>query len=423
MNVLVIGSGGREHALVWKLAQGSSVRRVLWAPGNPAARVDAKVKIREVKDGDIHGLADLAEKEKIDLTVVGPEAPLVAGIADEFRRRGLAIFGPSRKGAQLEGSKVFAKQFFLKYKIPTGQAAIFSKIREALTFSHRQPKPLVIKADGLAAGKGVVICANDGEVERALREIMEQKVFGESGNQVLIEECLSGREVSVHAITDGQTYQLLASAQDHKRALDNDHGSNTGGMGAYSPAPLFTSELETRVRTEIFDRTIAGLQAEGIPYCGVLYAGLMLTADGPKILEYNCRLGDPETQVILPRLKNDLAEVLVAACLGGLKSISLQWNPDPAVCIILAAGGYPASYRKGDIISGLEQAARGEGVHLFHAGTSLQGNNVITTGGRVLGVAAIAPTLRQAVEQGYRAADMTAFEGKHCRRDIAARIE
>lgn len=420
MNVLVIGGGGREHALVWKLAQSGCVRRILWAPGNPSATVSAKVELRPTKMEDIAGLADLAEREAIDLTVIGPEGPLVSGLGDELRRRKLRAFGPSRDGARLEGSKVFSKRFFLKHGVPTGRAEIFTAFKDALAYARAQPKPLVIKADGLAAGKGVIICSNDAEAERALREIMEAKIFGAAGQQVLVEECLTGPEVSVHAITDGKTYRLLASAQDHKRVFDGDRGPNTGGMGTYSPAPIFTPELERRVRAEVFDRTLAGLRADGIPFCGVLYAGLMLTPDGPKILEYNCRFGDPETQVILPRLKNDLAAVLLAACDGNLESITLEWRSEAAVCVILAAGGYPGSYSKGDSIRGLEAAATQKETHVFHAGTALAGNHVVTAGGRVLGVTALGKDLREAVARAYHAADMIQFEGRHCRRDIAA---
>ncbi|MBI4025960.1 MAG: phosphoribosylamine--glycine ligase [Verrucomicrobia bacterium] len=421
MKVLVIGGGGREHTIVWKLAQSPSVSCVHWTPGNAAARPGSKVVIQSVKADNVRALADLAQQEKIDLAIAGPEAPLVAGVGDEFQRRGLAIFGPSRQGAQLEGSKVFSKQFFLKHGVPTGRAVIFSDFNEALAHVRRQPKPLVIKADGLAAGKGVTVCADDHEAEQALDEAMRQKVFGESGRQVLVEECLSGPEVSVHAITDGRAYRLLVSAQDHKRALDGDHGPNTGGMGAYSPAPIFTPELEARVRTEIFDRTLAGLRAEGIPYCGVLYAGLMLTKDGPKILEYNCRLGDPETQVLLTRLDGDLAAILMAACRGGLEGVEMKWKREAAVCVVLAAGGYPGPYRKGDAIGGLEEAARLDGVHIFHAGTALHENKVVTAGGRVLGVTAIGANLRDAIHRAYQAADTIQFEGKQCRRDIAAK--
>ncbi len=421
MKILVIGGGGREHTLAWKLAQDEQVSRIFWSPGNAAARLPQKVEICNVRADDVHALADLAVKEKVDLTVVGPEAPLVAGVADEFHQRGLRIFGPTRQGAQLEGSKVFSKQFFLKHGVPTGRAGIFSDMDEALAFARKQPKPLVVKADGLAAGKGVIICANDAEAEKALREIMEQKVFGEAGQQVLVEECLSGPEVSVHAITDGTHYKVLASAQDHKRALDGDRGPNTGGMGTYSPAPIFTPELESRVRKEVFDRTLEGLKADGIPYCGVLYAGLMLTKDGPKILEYNCRFGDPETQVIFTRLENNLASVLSAACDGKLGSVDLRWKSDAAVCVVIAAGGYPGNYRKGDVIDGLDDASRCDGTQVFHAGTTLKDGRIITTGGRVLGVTALGKNHRQAVDHAYGAVKKIRFEGMQYRRDIAAK--
>lgn len=421
MNVLVVGGGGREHTLVWKLAQSPKVRRLLWSPGNPAAPCEPKVEKPAVAADDLPGLVTLAESAKVDLTVVGPEAPLVAGLADEFRRRGLKVFGPGRDGARLEGSKVFSKRFFLKHGVPTGRAEAFTNFDVALAFARKQPKPLVVKADGLAAGKGVIICRDDTEAECALAQVMREKAFGDAGREALVEECLTGPEVSVMAITDGKDFRILASAQDHKRIFDRDEGPNTGGMGAYSPAPIFTPELEKRVRTEVFERTLAGLKAEGIPFCGVLYAGMMLTPDGPKILEYNCRFGDPETQVVLPRLKNDLAEVLLAACEGRLGKVALDWTPEPAVCVVLAAGGYPGAFRKGDPISGLDTAAAKPDASVFHAGTALKEGKVVTNGGRILGVTALGPTLRDAVDRAYAAADLIAFDKKHCRRDIAAR--
>lgn len=420
MKILVVGAGGREHAIVCKLLESSKVSRVFWCPGNLAAPIRQRLEIRPMPILDIANLVALVQREKIDITIVGPEAPLVAGISDAFLKHGLAIFGPTQSAARLEGSKVFSKEFFLRHRIPTGRATIFSQLNEALLYAEKQPTPMVIKADGIAAGKGVIICKTYVEAETALRDIMEKKIFGNAGDRVLIEECLSGPEVSVHAITDGVTYRLLASAQDHKRVLDGDRGPNTGGMGTYSPASLLTPELEKRVRLEIFDRTLAGLKADGIPFCGVLYAGLMITPEGPKILEYNCRFGDPETQVILPRLENDLVEVLLAACHGHLDSIDLHWKSDAAVCVVLAAGGYPGTFRKGIVIHGLAKAAQQSGVQIFHAGTTLQGNDVVTAGGRVLGVTALGRTMREAVTQAYAAENLIHFEGKHCRRDIAA---
>lgn len=418
---MVIGGGGREHTLVWKLAQSPSVEKIIWTPGNPAAQMGAKVECRAVKADDVRGLADLAEKEKVDLTVVGPEKPLVLGLSDEFQKRKLTVFGPTRQAAQLEGSKVFAKKFFFKHGVPTGRAGIFSDLPSALAHARQQPLPLVVKADGLAAGKGVIICQTAAEAEKALREIMEQKVFGGAGSQVLIEECLSGVEVSVHVVTDGGSYHVLAGAQDHKRVFDRDEGPNTGGMGAYSPTPFFTPEIEKITREQIIERTLKGLKAEGIPFCGVLYAGLMLTKDGPKILEYNCRFGDPETQVILPRLKNDLAEVCLAACRGKLSEVKLDWEPASTVCVIMAAGGYPGSYAQGDVIAGLEEAGRMQNVWVFHAGTAMKDEKVVTAGGRVLGVTAQGSDLREAVDRAYRAVDTIRFKGCHARRDIAGK--
>jgi len=421
MKVLVIGGGGREHAIVWKLSQSSSVDRIFWTPGNPAAKVAAHVSIPSLNTNDFSALADFAKKEHVDLTVVGPEAPLVAGISEIFQNRGLAIFGPTKAGAQLEGSKVFSKEFFLKHKIPTGRARAFSNYEEALAYSKMQPKPLVLKADGLAAGKGVVICVQQEEVQSHLAQIMKERIFGEAGQKVLIEECLTGTEVSIHAITDGKSYQMLPSVQDHKRVFDHDEGPNTGGMGTYSPAPIFTPALEERVRREVFDRTLTGLREEGVPYCGVLYAGLMLTPEGPKILEYNCRFGDPETQVLMMRLKSDLGQALLAACRGELDRVRLDWSSEAAVCVILAANGYPGPFKKGDVIRGLDAAAARPHSFVFHAGTTVNGRDVVTQGGRVLGVTARGADLREAIRRAYEAADLIQFDGKHCRRDIGSK--
>lgn len=422
MKLLVIGSGGREHTIVWKLLQSPIVKSIAWTPGNPATQLGNKVKIENIKVDDVKALANYAEAEKIDLTVVGPEVPLVAGVADEFIKRNLKIFGPIKQAAQLEGSKVFSKEFFLRHNIPTGKAEIFSNFDQALKYAKSQPKPIVIKADGLAAGKGVLICKNDEEIESGLRDIMLNKVFGEAGGKVLVEECLTGQEVSVHAITDGNSYQILASAQDHKRALDGDQGLNTGGMGTYSPTPLYTPELEARVKTEIFDRTLAGLKKDKIPFCGVLYAGLMLTKDGPKILEYNCRFGDPETQVILSRLESDLAEVLLATCSGKLSTVTLKWSEKASVCVIMAAGGYPGDYRKGDAITGIKEAEEGGDVMVFHAGTTLKDGKILTSGGRVLGVTALGSSLGDAVSTAYKAVEKINIKGVHYRRDIAGKV-
>lgn len=421
MNVLVIGGGGREHALTWKLCESPSVSKVFWAPGNPATPKHSKLEHRSIKQDDFAALIKLAKDEQIELTVVGPEAPLVAGVANEFQKNKLRIFGPTQSGAQLEGSKVFSKKFFLKHQIPTGKAEIFSELQPAIAYAQKQPKPIVIKADGLAAGKGVIICKSDQEAEQALREIMEQKIFGDAGKQVLVEECLSGPEISIHAITDGNSYELLATAQDHKRAFDGDQGPNTGGMGTYSPAPLLSPSLEKQIREEIFDRTLAGFKKDGIEYCGVLYAGLMITQDGPKILEYNCRLGDPETQVILSRLENDLAQVLKLTCDGKLKEVHLQWKSESAVCVVLAAGGYPGNYSKGDFITGLEKVSKIPLTQVFHAGTTWQNESVVTSGGRVLGVTSLGNTLNQAISSAYKAVDLIEFRGKQYRTDIAAK--
>ncbi len=418
MNILVIGSGGREHALVWKLSQSSTVQQIFWAPGNSAANVDPKVALAPLDLKNLASVAEFAKQRHVDLTVVGPEAPLVDGISDMFLSHKLAIFGPTKSAARLEGSKVFSKEFFLRHHIPTGRARSFSNHSDALAYARSQPKPLVLKADGLAAGKGVVICTSQEEIEIHLQQIMQDRVFGDAGQQVLIEECLQGVEVSIHAITDGHTYQVLPSVQDHKRVFDRDEGPNTGGMGTYSPAPVYTPEIDQRVRTEIFDRTLAGLKTDGIPFCGVLYAGLMLTPDGPKILEYNCRFGDPETQVLMIRLKSDLAPVLLAAAQGRLHQTQLEFSDEAAVCVVLAAGGYPSTFQKGNPILGLESCTSIPDGAVFHAGTARNGAHIVTHGGRVLGVTAKGSDLRQAIRRAYAIADTIQFDGKHCRRDI-----
>ncbi len=415
MKVLVIGGGGREHALAWKLSQSPRVSTVLCAPGNPGMQ-----GIQTVPISDMHALCDLAVKERIDLTMVGPEAPLCDGIVDLFRSRGLRIVGPDREAARLEGSKAFAKAFMNRHGIPTAAAAVFTDSAAALDYVRTQSVPVVIKADGLAAGKGVIIAATIAEAEAAVRTCFEG-AFGEAGKTVVVEECLVGEEASILALTDGTCFVPLASSQDHKRIGDGDTGPNTGGMGAYSPAPVVTPELWKTIEREVLERFVRGCRAEGMDYRGVIYAGIMVTAQGPKVLEFNVRFGDPETQAVLMRLDSDLAEALVATADGKLQGVELAWSDDPAVCVVMAAGGYPGTYAKGAIISGLEGAAA-TGAVVFHAGVSRNSDGrLVTQGGRVLGVTARGATLRDAVAKAYRAVDCIHWDGATCRRDIAAK--
>lgn len=419
MKVLVVGSGGREHTLVWKVAQSPLVKRIFCAPGNGG--IGEQAKCVEIPATDIPALVDFARKEGIDLTVVGPEAPLTEGIADEFLRRGLRIFGPSKAATQTEASKVFAKEMMVKYGIPTAAHAVFADAEEALAHVRRREAPLVVKADGLAAGKGVIVCRTKEEAEQAVRHIMVEKTFGAAGERAIVEDCLVGEEASLLAFTDGITILPMDSAQDHKPVFDDDRGPNTGGMGAYSPAPVVTPEIYRRINEEILTRMVRGLSAEGIEYKGVLYAGLMITEEGPKVLEFNARFGDPEMQALLPRLENDLVEVMNAVIEGRLSEIELRWNPASAVCVVMASGGYPGAYEKGKVITGLDWLPS-DSVHVFHAGTKrLEDGRVVTSGGRVLGVTGLGKTIAEAIETTYRAVRRIHFEGAHYRTDIGAK--
>lgn len=419
MKVLVIGSGGREHALCWKLAQSPRVTKLFCAPGN--AGIAEVAECVELKAEDLQGLSRFAQKNQIELTVVGPEAPLCAGIVDLFRENGLRVFGPSKAAARLEGSKAFTKQFLLKHKIPTAAVQICRDPRAAREQICRSKFPIVIKADGLAAGKGVIIAQTAAEAEDAIHSIMEDKVFGASGDQVLLEECLVGEEASILTLLDGNSFVTLPPSQDHKRVFDNDQGPNTGGMGAYSPAPVVTDAMLQRIETEIIQATIDGLAREGIEYRGVLYAGLMITADGPKVIEFNVRFGDPETQAILPRLDFDLAEAMEAVIDGKLDERKWPTKKEACVSVVMAAGGYPADYKRGTPIRGLQEAAKLSNVVVFHAGTKRSDGQVVTNGGRVLGVTALGNDIRAAVDRAYEAVKMIRFEGAHYRKDIAAR--
>jgi len=418
MNILVIGSGGREHALAWALARSPRVDRVYVAPGNAGtAEVAENLPIAA---GDIDGLAAAARAHHVDLTVVGPEAPLAAGIVDRFEAEGLAIFGPSARAAQLEASKAFAKDLMARHGIPTARHRTFSAYDEALAYVRQAPYPLVVKASGLAAGKGVTVCCEPQQAEEALHRAMVAREFGASGAQVVVEECLSGPEASVLAFTDGRTVAPMVVAQDHKALFDGNRGPNTGGMGSYAPAPIVGPELLAEIKASILQPVVDALRSEGIVYRGVLYAGLMLTQRGPQVLEFNVRLGDPEAQAILPLFAGDLVPVLEACLDGTLHQVPLRWQLRHCLCVVIASGGYPGAYRKGLPISGLAEAARLPDTLVFHAGTERQGGQVVTAGGRVLGVTALGDTLAQAAERAYQAAGCVHFEGMHYRRDIGA---
>ena len=419
MKVLIIGGGGREHALAWKLAQSQKVTKVYCAPGSPG--IAQQAECIPIAPTEIDKLVAFAVERHIDLTVVGPEAALCAGIADSFCARGLPIFGPTRQAAQLEGSKVFSKRFLLKHGIPTAAAEVFGDARRARQFIRKQGAPVVIKADGLAAGKGVVVAQTVEEAEQAVNDIMEKRIFGDAGAQVVIEECLRGEEASVMAFVDGKTVKLLAPAQDHKRVLDGDRGPNTGGMGAFSPTRVVDIKLGGDIH-QIFLRTLAGLRAEGIEYRGVLYAGLMMTDAGPKVLEFNCRFGDPETQVIVPRMDFDLVEAALAVVNGTLDEFELKWKRETAVCVVMAAAGYPGPYERGKVIEGLKEPPKLANVIVFHAGTKRTADGqVVTDGGRVLGVTALGDDIEDAVRGAYNAVERIRFDGAHYRRDIGAR--
>jgi len=417
MKILVIGSGGREHALVWKIAQSPKVDKIYCAPGN--AGTAGLAENVDLKAEDVSGLKKFARDKKIDLTVVGPEAPLVAGIVNQFEKEGLRIFGPRSEAAAIEGSKVFSKQFMVKYEIPTAASAIFSDPNEALDYIDQIGAPLVVKADGLAAGKGVVVCQTKQEAVAAVKLIMEKKEFGKAGDKVIIEECLIGEEVSILAFTDGKSIIPLASSQDHKRVFDNDEGPNTGGMGAYSPAPIVTERLMEEIYLLVLKPFVSGMQEEGIVYKGVIYAGVMVTKKGPLVLEFNARFGDPETQPILMRMKGDIVPIFEAIIDGKLDDRLIEWDEKAAVCVVLAAGGYPGHYEKGIPIEGLDRIDQLENVVVFHAGTKLESSKqIVTNGGRVLGVTALGGSIKFAIKKAYQAVDMLHFKGMHYRKDI-----
>ena len=419
MQVLVIGGGGREHTLVWKLAQSKKVTKLYAAPGNPGMKELAECVDLDIADLD--GLADWAEKHAIDLTVVGPEAPLVAGIVDVFKARGLTIFGPSAKAAEIEGSKIFSKELMEKYGVPTAFFKVCDNLADARAFVEEKGAPIVIKADGLAAGKGVVVAMTKDEALAALDEMMGAHKFGSAGNRVVIEEFMEGEEASLLAFTDGKTIVPMLAAQDHKRVNDGDQGPNTGGMGAYCPAPVMTDALKEKTVKEVLRPIVDALAKEGRPYSGCLYAGLMIKGDSVKVVEFNARFGDPETQVVLPLLKSDLAEIIVACANGTLTPDLVEWSDKAAVCVVMASGGYPASYKKGIPITGLKAANAMDDVVVFHAGTREEDGKILTNGGRVLGVTAVADDIPSAQQKAYDAVDKIHFDGAHYRQDIAWR--
>ena len=419
MKALIVGGGAREHAIAWKLKQSPLVDELYIAPGN-AGTADIATNL-PIGDTDLEGLAQAARQRGVDLTIVGPEAPLAAGIVDHFQAAGLAIFGPTKSAARIESSKVFAKELMLKHGVPTGRAEVFDSYEEAESYVRMHSPPLVVKADGLAAGKGVTVADTRQAAVNALRECMVERVFGASGDRVLVEERLSGREVSVFAFVDGETVSPMVAACDYKRAHDGDRGPNTGGMGAYSPPEFWTVDLEQNVRETIMEPTARALVQEGCPYRGVLYGGLILTDDGPKVIEFNCRLGDPETQVIIPRLSSELVEIIVATLEGKLSETAIEWTNDACVGVAMVSGGYPATYETGFAISGISQAK--EAALVFHAGTRLadDGIGAVTSGGRVLTVVGSGASWAEASKRAYSSIENISFAGGFYRRDIAAR--
>lgn len=419
--MLVVGSGGREHALVWKLAQSPEVGKIFCVPGN--AGIASLAECVPLKIDDLENILHFVRENKIHLTVVGPEAPLAAGIVDLFQKNGQLIFGPDSRGALLEGSKVWAKNFMAKYKIPTAAFAVFNNSEEADSYLQNARYPLVVKADGLAAGKGVFIASGYEEAGQFMRAVMETKIFGRAGEKIVVEEFLQGEEVSVFAVTDGDYYFTLPSVQDHKAVYEGDQGPNTGGMGAYSPAPVLTGQLLRKVHKEIFEPVFSGLREEGITYRGVLYGGLVVSPEGEmKVLEFNVRFGDPEAQVLFPRLRTDLFPLLYEAAQGNLRSLwPPEWAEGAAVCVVLASSGYPGAYETGKEIHGLEKASAMQKAMVFHSGTACQDQQIVTAGGRVLGITAWEDNLNEALERAYQLAAEIDFEGKYYRRDIAHR--
>ena len=421
MKVLVVGSGGREHALAWKLSSSSLVTGLYAANGN--AGIASVAKCVDISPENVTEVAKFAVKEKMDLVVVGPEVPLCLGIVDLLEHAGIKTFGPSAGAARLEGSKIFSKRLMRKYDIPTADFGDFTDFKEAVLFAKTFESGMWIKASGLAAGKGAIFAEDTKEAVTILKSLMQEAVFGEAGKSVVIEENLTGEETSVFAICDGETYKIFVPSQDHKRAFDGDNGPNTGGMGAYAPAPLVTPEILESIENKIIRPTIDGMASEGVPYKGLLYAGVMVSGDEVKTLEYNCRFGDPETQCVMPLIEGDLAEIMIACSDGKLDSVHVGSNPGFAMCVVMASGGYPGDYKKGSIIKGIEEADSLEGVKVFHAGTRFDGKDIITSGGRVLGVTGWGKDFNQSRERAYNAVSKISFDGAFFRKDIGEKAK
>jgi len=417
MKVLVIGGGGREHSLVWKIAQSPEVSKIFCAPGNPG--ISELAECIDITADQTSLLCEFAVKEDVGLTVVGPEAPLVDGIVDVFSKHNLKVFGPDQKAAILEDSKVFSKLLLRKHGIPTADFKCFDDHSQARHYVLSRGAPIVVKADGLSKGKGVFVCKTNDEALQAIDSIMKDRVFGNAGDQVVIEECLIGEEVSLLAFTDGRTIVPMESSQDHKTVYDGDEGPNTGGMGAYSPVPIMTSELYREVEKNILVPTVHAMNKEGRPYKGVIYIGLMITFAGPMVLEFNVRFGDPEAQVILTRMKSDIVPIMLATISGGLDNVDLEWFPQASVCVVMAAGGYPGQYDNGKEIKGVDSLKNQEGISVFHAGTKSENGKIVTNGGRVLNVAACGEDIKEAQKKVYEAVSKISFDGAHYRRDIA----
>ncbi|MDD2287154.1 MAG: phosphoribosylamine--glycine ligase [Paludibacter sp.] len=421
MNILVVGSGGREHAIVWTIAQSMKANKIYCAPGNGGIADIAECL--PINATDIEGMVQAAKDYKIDLVVVAPDDPLAKGMVDAMTKAGIRAFGPTAEAARIEASKAFSKEFMKKYGIPTANYALFSESDEALEYLKKQKYPLVVKADGLALGKGVIICKNQKEAEDAVNSIMIENNFGEAGKQVVIEEFLTGTEVSILSFTDGKTLSIMPASQDHKRAMDDDKGLNTGGMGTFSPSRVYTPELAQICMENIYLPTINALNREGITFKGILYFGLILTDEGPKVLEYNARFGDPETQVVLPTLETDLVDIFEAVIDGTLDKINIEWSDAACVCVIMASGGYPENYKKGYEIKGIEQAELDSNIIVFHAGTKKENGKYYTNGGRVLGVTAIGKDLKHARERAYKAVEKIQFKDAHYRKDIGVKSD
>ncbi len=421
MKILVVGSGGREHAICWKIAQSKKVEKIYCAPGN--AGIAEYAECVNIGAMELEKLADFAEEKKIDLTVIGMDDPLVAGVVDVFEARGLKVFGPRKNAAILEGSKAFSKDLMKKYNIPTAAYEVFNSPEAALAYLETAKLPIVLKADGLALGKGVLICNTLEEAKEGVKSLMTDKQFGSAGDRIVIEEFMTGREVSVLSFVDGKTIRIMTSAQDHKRAKDGDQGLNTGGMGTFSPSPFYTKEVDEFCQKYVYQATVDAMAAEGREFKGIIFFGLMLTPNGPRVLEYNARFGDPETQVVLPRMKNDIVEVFEACVDGTLDQIELDFADNAAVCVVLASDGYPEKYDKGFEITGFENFKDKDGYYVFHAGTKFDGDKIVTNGGRVLGVTALGSDLKDARANAYKATEWIDFANKYKRNDIGKAID